>query len=40
MQVDGRVKGLGVCTPDEVIPADEYIRELAGRGIVIEKSES
>jgi lysine 6-dehydrogenase len=40
MQVDGRVHEAGVRTPDEAIPADEYIRELAGRGIEIVKSES
>jgi lysine 6-dehydrogenase len=40
MQVDGRVREPGVRTPDEAIPADEYIRELAGRGIEIVKSES
>jgi lysine 6-dehydrogenase len=39
MQVDGRVRELGVHTPDETIPADEYIRELAGRGIEIVKTE-
>jgi lysine 6-dehydrogenase len=40
MQMDGRVRELGVRTPDEAIPADEYIRELAGRGIEIERTES
>jgi lysine 6-dehydrogenase len=40
MQVDGRVRERGVRTPDEAIPADEYIRELAGRGIEIVTSPS
>ena len=40
MQVDGRVREHGVRTPDEAILADEYIRELAGRGIEIARSES
>jgi len=40
MQWDGRVREHGVRTPDEAIPAEEYIRELAGRGVVISRSES
>jgi hypothetical protein len=40
MQVDGRVREHGVRTPDEAIPADEYIRELSGRGIEIAKTET
>ena len=40
MQVDGRVREHGVRTPDGAIPAQEYIRELAGRGIEISRSES
>jgi lysine 6-dehydrogenase len=37
MQVDGRVKALGVHTPDEAIPFREYVAELAKRGIRIEE---
>jgi lysine 6-dehydrogenase len=40
MQVDGRVREHGVRTPDEAIPAAEYVRELAGRGIEIARTES
>jgi len=36
MQVDGRVKVKGVYTPDEAIPFDAYVAELAKRGIRIE----
>ena len=36
MQVDGRVKAKGVHTPDEAIPFDAYVAELAKRGIKIE----
>ena len=39
MQADGRVRQLGVRTPDQVIPADAYIAELASRGVVIARSE-
>jgi len=39
MQVDGRVRECGVHTPDEAVPADEYIRELARRGIEVVRSE-
>ena len=35
MQARGEVKPAGVCTPDECIPAEPYIRELAKRGIEI-----
>jgi lysine 6-dehydrogenase len=35
MQVRGEVKPAGVHTPDECIPAREYIDELAKRGVVI-----
>ena len=38
MQVDGRVTLKGVTTPDEAMPAEAYIAELAGHGIAIEKS--
>jgi lysine 6-dehydrogenase len=37
MQVDGRVKEKGVLTPDEAIPFDAYVSELARRGITIEE---
>ena len=37
MQVDGRVKAKGVHTPDEAIPFDGYVSELAKRGINIEE---
>ena len=37
MQVDGRVKAKGVLTPDEAIPFDAYVSELAKRGIRIEE---
>jgi len=40
MQVDGRVETLGVMTPDEVMPAAEYIRELAEHGIDIVETRS
>ena len=35
MQVRGQVKPAGVHTPDECIPAEEYIAELAKRGVKI-----
>lgn len=38
MQVDGRVTKHGVTTPDEGMPAEAYIQELAGHGIGIEKA--
>ncbi len=37
MQVDGRVMAKGVCTPDEAIPFDGYVAELAKRGIEIKE---
>jgi lysine 6-dehydrogenase len=37
MQVDGRVKAKGVHTPDEAMPFDDYVSELARRGIRIEE---
>ena len=37
MQVDGRVKAKGVHTPDEAMPFDGYVGELAQRGITIEE---
>jgi lysine 6-dehydrogenase len=33
MQVRGEVRGYGVLTPDEAMPADRYIAELSRRGI-------
>ena len=39
MQVDGCVREHGVRTPDEVIPVDAYIAELATRGVAITCSE-
>jgi lysine 6-dehydrogenase len=38
MQVDGRVAQKGVRTPDECVPADAYVAELAGRGVMIHES--
>ena len=37
MQVDGRIAARGVKTPDECVPAAEYIPELKKRGVVIEE---
>jgi lysine 6-dehydrogenase len=37
MQVDGRVKEKGVHTPDEAIPFEAYVAELARRGVKIEE---
>jgi lysine 6-dehydrogenase len=37
MQVDGRVKTKGVHTPDEAVPFDAYVGELAKRGVKIEE---
>jgi lysine 6-dehydrogenase len=37
MQVDGRVKAKGVHTPDEAMPFQDYVTELAKRGIKIEE---
>ena len=39
MQADGRVTEKGVHTPDEAVPAEAYVRELAQHGIRIERSE-
>jgi lysine 6-dehydrogenase len=39
LQAERRVKSAGVLTPDEAIPADLYIEELARRGIRIERRE-
>ena len=35
MQVDGRVRALGVQTPDEAVPFGDYVSELAKRGVEI-----
>ncbi len=35
MQVDGRINAKGVRTPDEAVPFDEYVSELAKRGVEI-----
>src|SRR5690606_1216238 len=37
LQARGATKGVGVLTPDEAIPADVYIEELAARGIDIRR---
>ncbi len=37
MQVDGRIRGPGVHTPDEAVPFRAYVDELARRGIRIEE---
>jgi lysine 6-dehydrogenase len=38
MQCDGRIGKAGVYVPDECVPAEPYVAELAKRGIVIEES--
>ncbi len=38
MQAQGKVKPAGVRTPDECIPAAEYIAELRKRGVEIRES--
>ena len=38
MQVRGQVKPAGVHTPDECVPAEQYIGELRKRGIEIKES--
>ena len=35
MQVDGRISANGVRTPDEAVPFEEYVKELARRGVEI-----
>ena len=37
MQVDGRISRHGAFTPDQGVPADHYMQELAERGVRIEK---
>jgi lysine 6-dehydrogenase len=39
MQADGRVTEKGVHTPDEAIPAEAYIAELATHGIDIRRTD-
>jgi lysine 6-dehydrogenase len=40
MQVHGQVRPPGVHTPDECVPAELYIAELAKRGIRIRRTDS
>jgi hypothetical protein len=40
MQARGEIGKAGVFTPDEAIPAEKYIQELARRGVVIKKMKS
>jgi hypothetical protein len=35
MQARGEIGKAGVFTPDEAIPPEKYIRELAARGVMI-----
>ncbi|MGQ0561269.1 MAG: saccharopine dehydrogenase family protein [Gemmatimonadota bacterium] len=39
LQVERRVNGVGVATPDQAMPAETYIQELGKRGIQIVRSE-
>jgi lysine 6-dehydrogenase len=39
MQASGRIQALGVHTPDECVPADEYIRGMKERGVEIRRTE-
>jgi len=38
MQVRGEIRGAGVLTPDEAMPAERYIKELKERGVEIRSS--
>jgi lysine 6-dehydrogenase len=38
MQADGRIDRKGAYAPDQGVPAEEYIQELAARGIRIERT--
>ena len=38
MQAKGLVTGPGVRTPDEAVPAEPYLRELAARGVIVTRS--
>jgi lysine 6-dehydrogenase len=40
MQVKGQVSGAGVLTPDEAMPAEDYIAALGKRGVMIKESKS
>jgi hypothetical protein len=40
MQVDGRISAMGVHTPDEAVPFDEYVAELKKRGVEIRELSS
>jgi lysine 6-dehydrogenase len=37
MQARGLVAGPGVLTPDEAVPAEPYLRELAARGVLVKE---
>jgi lysine 6-dehydrogenase len=37
MQARGEIGKAGVFTPDEAIPAEKYIKELAKRGVMIKE---
>lgn len=39
MQMDGRIETAGVRTPDECVPADVYLDELAERGLHVERTD-
>jgi lysine 6-dehydrogenase len=39
MQMDGRIAELGVHTPDEAVPVDAYVSELAARGVEIARTD-
>jgi lysine 6-dehydrogenase len=39
MQMDGRIRELGVHTPDEAVPVAPYVSELAARGIVVDRAD-
>ncbi|MBW3552125.1 MAG: saccharopine dehydrogenase NADP-binding domain-containing protein [Gemmatimonadetes bacterium] len=40
MQADGRIGRRGVFTPDQGVPADEYIRELGRRNVIIQRTDT
>ena len=40
MQVQGRIRERGVRTPDECVPADAYVQDLAQRGVEIRRMEA
>ena len=39
MQMDGRIRDLGVHTPDEAVPVGPYVTELAARGVEINRTD-